>query len=147
MQDSPNKDRFYMNKTDWKPFDNGILVSIREVRHFNTTTMKRSKKPTEKTEQKKNKRSSPTRQRENHDEFQRTIPGRRSPVIEKGKERIVNEDEQLKVVNYREDNAQSPAGSMPDHENPPSSPRENENERLEAGNDNNEVHPRSPKVN
>jgi hypothetical protein len=109
--------------------------------------MNRSKKPSEKTERKRSKPTSKTRQRENHDEFQRIIPARRTPVAEKERERIVNEDEQLKDVNYREDNAPSRAENVSDKENAPSAPQENENERIEAGNDNNEVHPRPPKVN
>jgi hypothetical protein len=106
--------------------------------------MNRPKNPTEKRERKRNKPSSTTR--EHHEEFQRTSPGRRTPGVEKGRERIVNEDEQLKDVNYREDNAQSPAQNLSD-QNPPAAPQENENERTEAPNDNNEVHPRPPKVN
>ena len=108
--------------------------------------MNRSKKPTEKPSRKKNKPSSNTRQRESHEEFQRSIPGKRTPVIEKERERIVNEDEQSKAVNYREDNAQSVIPKSPDEENLPA-PRENDNERIEAGDDHSEVHPRPPKVN
>ncbi len=107
--------------------------------------MNRPKNPTEKKERKRKNPSSTTR--ENHEEFQRNNPGRRAPTVEKGRERIVNEDEQLKAVNYREDNAQSPAQNLADQEILPSSPQENENERLEAANDNSEVHPRPPKVN
>ena len=106
--------------------------------------MNRPKNPTEK--KRKRNKPSPTK-RENHEEFQRTIPGRRTPAVEKGRERIVNEDEQLKAVNYREDNAQSPAQNLADQENLPASPEQNESERTEAPNDNNEVHPRPPKVN
>lgn len=109
--------------------------------------MNRSKKPSEKAERKRSKPSSKTRRRENHDEFQRTAPGRRTPGAEKERERIVNEDEQLKDVNNREDNVQSRTKNLSDQENPPAAPQENENERIEAGNDNNEVHPRPPKVN
>ena len=61
----------------------------------------------------------------------------------------IGEDEQQKVVNVTEDNAQtrenSPAqgqAAETDHASRP-----HENERLEAADDNNEVHPREPKVN
>ena len=79
-------------------------------------------------------------------ESDRALPGRPSPATEKQRERIVNEDEQLKVVNNREDNAQS-RGTQPYEENVRTASPENESERLEAGYDNSEVNPRPPKVN
>ena len=98
------------------------------------------------TEKSAKKREKPaTKGRTREAERDRTLPGRRSPGNEKERERLVNEDEQLKVVNNREDNAQS-VSAQPD-ESPHPASQENENERLEAGYDNSEVNPRQPKVN
>jgi hypothetical protein len=69
-----------------------------------------------------------------------------SSATEKQRERIVNEDEQLKVVNNREDNAQS-RGAQTQEENEPAVSPENESDTLEAGYDNSEVNPRPQKVN
>ena len=69
--------------------------------------MNRPKNPTRTEEKKRTKPSLRTRRREEREEFERTIPGRRTPETEKQHDRVVNEDEQLKVVNQREDNAQS----------------------------------------
>jgi hypothetical protein len=107
--------------------------------------MNRPKNPTETTQRKRTKPTPGTRHREEHVEFERSIPGRKTPESEKQHDRVVNEDEQLKVVNQREDNAQSRDTTS---ENATSrADGSNENERLEAADDNNEVHPRSPKVN
>lgn len=111
--------------------------------------MNRQKNPTETTGRKRKGPSSKTRKSDHKEESDRTIPGKRTPSVEKQHDRVVNEDEQLKTVNNSEDNAQTP----PRVENPTSDrdtsdrPKENENERLEAANDNNEVNPRPPKVN
>lgn len=102
------------------------------------------RKPTKQTAGKRDQPSTKSRREEaNHE---RTLPGRRSPDNEKQRERIVNEDEQLKVVNNREDNAQS-SSPAPDAETHSAATPENGNERIEAGYDNSEVHPRPPKVN
>ena len=109
-----------------------------------TTTMNRPKNPTGIKERKRTKTSLRTRRREEQEEFERTIPGSSAPETEKQHDRAVNEDEQLKVVNQREDNAQSRKAPSENEENADGS---KENERLEAADDNNEVNPRSPKVN
>ena len=67
------------------------------------------------------------------------------PETEKQHDRVVNEDEQLKVVNQREDNAQSRKATFRKRRKRAGGSKENE--RLEAADDNNEVNPRSPKVN
>ena len=97
--------------------------------------------PTERSARKRDQPSPKTRSRDAED---RTLPGRRSPGNEKQRDRVVNEEEQLKVVNNREDNAQSVNTSPPEEDRTGS---QNENERLEAGYDNSEVNPRPPKVN
>ncbi len=104
--------------------------------------MNEPRNPTERSAKKREQPSSNGRKREA--EQDRTLPGRRSPGNEKERERVVNEDEQLKVVNNREDNAQ--ATNTRPKETPPPVSQENENERLEAGDDNSEVNPRQPKV-
>lgn len=104
--------------------------------------MKGPRTPTERSARKPDQPSTKTR---THDAEDRTMPGRRSPGNEKERERVVNEDEQLKVVNNREDNAQS-VDTTPAEDSRPAS-HENESERLEAGYDNSEVNPRPPKVN
>lgn len=104
--------------------------------------MKGPRNPTERSARKRDQPSTKTRTRDTED---RTLPGRRSPGNEKERERVVNEDEQLKVVNNREDNAQSADISRAADNRPVS--HENESERLEAGDDNSEVNPRPPKVN
>lgn len=87
----------------------------------------------------------------NRNEDDRTIPGRRNPEYEKIHSRAVNEDEQLKVVNTREDNAQSPPDNSKEENKPTNSsvPEgiQDENERVEAGDDQSDVNDRSPKVN
>lgn len=100
--------------------------------------------PTERSARKRANPSPKTRTRDT--DHERTLPGRQSPANEKQRERIVNEDEQLKVVNNREDNAQSPSSPV-DSNNQDTPSRESNNERLEAGYDNSEVDPRPPKVN
>ena len=105
--------------------------------------MKGPRNPTDRTARTGDRPSPKTSTR--RDAEDRTLPGRRSPGNEKQRERVVNEDEQLKVVNNREDNAQSVNTSPPEENR--SSSQENENERLEAGYDNSEVNPRPPKVN
>jgi len=108
--------------------------------------MNRQKNPTEKTGRTRKGPSSKTKKRDT-DESERTIPGKRTPTVEKQRERMVNEDEQLKTVNNIEDNAQTPAKAETSENDKDTSDRPQENERLEAGNDNNEVNPRPPKVN
>ncbi|HEX6222794.1 MAG TPA: hypothetical protein VFZ52_00190 [Chryseolinea sp.] len=107
--------------------------------------MSRPKNPTGASIRQTAKPSPKTRPRKEDEEFQRTIPGRRNPQAEKQHDRVVNEDEQLKVVNQREDNAQSRKVNSEKEEG--RADGSNENERLEAADDNNEVNPRSPKVN
>ena len=65
--------------------------------------------------------------------------------LKKKHDRVVNEDEQLKVVNQSEDNAQSRNVTSENEEGPADGSKENE--RLEAPDDNNEVNPRAPKAN
>lgn len=108
--------------------------------------MSRPKTPIERTEYKRRQPSSTGRRREEKEEYERTIPGRRTPEPEKKTERIVNEDEQLKAVNNREDNAQS-RHDTPRNEDELKSSNEDGNERLEASDDNAEVNPRLRKVN
>lgn len=100
--------------------------------------------PTERSQGKKDKPSPKSRTRTT--ERDKTLQGRHSSATEKQRERIVNEDEQLKVVNNREDNAQS-RGAQPQEENELTVSPENESETLEAGYDNSEVNPRPQKVN
>ena len=107
--------------------------------------MNRPKNPTGTKERKRTKTSLRTRHLEEREEFERTIPGRKTPEIEKKHDRVVNEDEQLKVVNQSEDNAQSRKVTSDNKEGPADGSKENE--RLEAADDHNEVNPRSPKVN
>ena len=107
--------------------------------------MNRPKNPTEKPARKKREPSSKNRKGE--PEFERSIPGRRNPSVEKQSERIVNEDEQLKAVNKREDNSQTASASHAEVDRPPAVTQENEIERTEAPYDNSEVNPRPPKVN
>ena len=107
--------------------------------------MSRPKNPTGTSERKRKRPTLRTRHREEREEFERTIPGRRTPEIEKKHDRVVNEDEQLKVVNQSEDNAQSRNATSENEEGPADGSKENE--RLEAPDDNNEVNPRAPKVN
>jgi hypothetical protein len=107
--------------------------------------MSRPKNPTGTAERKRKRPMPKARHREENEEFERTIPGRRPPEIEKKHDRVVNEEEQLKVVNQSEDNAQSRKVTLENEESPANGSKENE--RLEAADDNNEVHPRSPKVN
>jgi len=106
--------------------------------------MNRPKNPTGSVDRNRTRPSPKSRQRKENEELEKSIPVRKNPESEK-RDRVVNEDEQLKVVNQREDNAQS---RKPVSENEGALPDEsNENERLEAADDNNEINPRSPKVN
>lgn len=105
--------------------------------------MSRPKTPVERTENKNKQPSGPSRKR-GMEGYERTIPGRRTPEPERKRDRIVNEDEQLKAVNIREDNAQSQPTDLENEPDVQSSP---ENERLEAPDDNSEVNPRLRKVN
>jgi hypothetical protein len=105
--------------------------------------MSRPKTPVERTENKNKQPSVPNRKRRTED-HERTIPGRRTPEPERKRDRIVNEDEQLKAVNNREDNAQSQPAGLEHEPEVQSSP---ENIRLEAPDDNSEVNPRLRKVN
>jgi hypothetical protein len=111
---------------------------------FKATTMNGPRNPTERSQGKKDQPSPKSRARTA--ESDRTLPSRHSTATEKQRERIVNEDEQMKVVNNREDNAQS-RGTQPQEENEPAASPENESDRLEAGYDNSEVNPRPQKVN
>ena len=88
--------------------------------------MNRPKNPTGAKERKRTKPSSKTRRREEREEFERTIPGREAPEIEKKHDRVVNEDEQLKVVNQNEDNAQSRKVPSENEEGPADGSKENE---------------------
>jgi hypothetical protein len=98
-------------------------------------------------------RSKPSREQQgpNRNEHDRSIPDRKNPEYEKIHSRAVNEDEQLKVVNQREDNAQSsPENSKAENDRTNSSIAEgiqDENERMEAGDDQSDSDSRSPKVN
>ena len=103
--------------------------------------MSRPKNPSEK----KGPRTSRS-ERANREEYERTIPGRRTPEYEKQHARVLNEDEQNKVVNQREDNAQAHEETYNPDENAYDRPSENQNDRLEAGDDNSEVNPRPRKV-
>jgi cell division protein FtsN len=119
-------------------------------RNKSFSTMKRPKNPTGTTERKRGRPSPRTRHRKEDKDFERTIPARRTPESEKQHDRVVNEDEQLKVVNQREDNAQ--ASTQASNETNPANEKSradgsNENEHPEAADDNNEVHPRPPKAN
>ena len=107
--------------------------------------MKRPKNPNGTAERKRTRPSSRTRHHEEHEEFERSIPASRTNETGKKHDRVVNEDEQLKVVNQSEDNAQSRKVSSENEER--RADLSKENERLEAADDNNEVNPRSPKVN
>jgi hypothetical protein len=107
--------------------------------------MSRPKRPIER-ERTRKEPSPKTRSSEHHEEHERTVPGRRNPEYVKQEERVVNEDEQQKATNYREDNAQT-ASDRTQEENHMQQPRENENERIEAGDDYSEVDPRPRKVN
>jgi hypothetical protein len=102
--------------------------------------------PRNPTERSRGRNDQPPKSRKRTAANERTLPGRHSPATEKQREKIVNEDEQLKVVNNREDNAQS-RGTQPQEEHERTASSENESERLEAAYDNSEVNPRPPKVN
>ncbi len=104
--------------------------------------MSRPKTPVERTEN-KNRPSGPNGKGKT-DGYERIIPERRAPEPERKRERLVNEDEQLKAVNVREDNAQSQTAEM-EHE--PEAKPSGETIRLEAPDDNSEVNPRLRKVN
>ena len=103
--------------------------------------MSRPKTPVEKTEN-KNRPSGPNG-KNNTEAYERTISERRAPEPERKRHRLVNEDEQLKAVNVREDNAQSQ--SPAEHE--PEAKSSEETIRLEAPDDSGEVNPRLRKVN
>lgn len=108
--------------------------------------MSRPKNPTGNKEPNRNKPSVHGRRQENED-FEGTVPSRRSPEYEKQEARVLNEDEQNKVVNRREDNAQTSTEASSHDADSFDRPNENQNDRLEAGDDNNEVNPRPRKVN
>ena len=118
-----------------------LVKGYNDLKH---NIMNRPKNPTGTVDRNRTKPAPKSRPRKENEELKRSTPVRRNPESEK-RDRVVNEDEQLKVVNQREDNAQSRKpvseneGALPDGSN--------ENERLEAADDNNEVNPRSPKVN
>jgi hypothetical protein len=107
--------------------------------------MSRPQNPTGTSEKKRNRPGPKTRHRDEPEESERTIPGRKAPEIEKKHDRVINEDEQLKVVNQSEDNAQSRNVTSENEKGPADGSKENEN--LEAPDDNNEVNPRAPKAN
>ena len=109
--------------------------------------MNRPKNPSENIKRERSQPSAKTREHERGDEFERSIPGKRTPEYVKQHDRTVNEDEQQKVVNVREDNAQSTPEPQRNETNESSGTAENQNDRLEAGDDNNEVNPRPRKVN
>ena len=106
--------------------------------------MNRPKNPIGTVERNRTKPAPKSRPRTEKEELERSTPVRRNPESEK-RDRVVNEDEQLKVVNQSEDNAQS---RKPTSENEESrADGSKENERIEGADDNSEVNPRSPKVN
>ena len=120
---------------------------VRCVLNFkNAKTMSRPKNPTGKKKGSQDQLSSHGRRHEN-EEFERTIPGRRTPEYEKQQSRVLNEDEQNKIVNRREDNAQTHGEPASNDVDSYDLPNENQNDRLEAGDDNSEVNPRPRKVN
>ena len=98
-------------------------------------------------------RTKPSRDEQgpNRNEYDRTVPGRKNPAYEKTNARAVNEDEQRKVVNHQEDNAQSVTPSFMGEEGATNAaiPEgiQDEKERLEAGEDQSELNNRSPKAN
>ncbi len=110
--------------------------------------MRRPKTPAERerSQPHRNQRPSQKEPSENQEDLNRKIPGRRNPEYVKRHERVVNEDEQLKDVNYKEDNAQS-SSEATNYDRNTDAPQENENERMEAGDDYSEVNPRPRKVN
>lgn len=107
--------------------------------------MSRPKRPIER-ERTKKEPSSKARSPERPEEDERTVPGRRTPEYVKQEERVVNEDEQLKATNYREDNAQT-TSERSQEDSHMNQPLESQNERIEAGDDYSEVDPRPRKVN
>jgi hypothetical protein len=115
--------------------------------------MSRPKETTKKETTKKSPRSPSREQRgPNKNEHDRSTPGRRNPEYEKLHSRAVNEDEQLKIVNNREDNAQSSSNNNRKTETDATNSSipegvQDENDRVEAGDDQSEVNNRSPKVN
>lgn len=97
--------------------------------------------------------SAPNKQ--NPEDLDRPGPGRRTSEYDRQSSRGLNTDQQRKVVNERDPNAQS-QDSNPRNDNTTDStesssrsevPSDNSNERIEAPDDQNEVNPRSPKVN
>jgi hypothetical protein len=98
-------------------------------------------------------RTKPSRDEQgpNRNEYDRIIPVRRNPGNDKTNSRAVNEDEQHKVVNRQEDNAQSVTPSLSSEEGATNAaiPEgiQDEKERLEAGEDQSELNNRSPKGN
>jgi hypothetical protein len=98
-------------------------------------------------------RTKPSRDEQgpNRNENDRSVPGRRNPAYEKIQARAVNEDEQRKVVNQWEDNAQSVSPSSRNEEGATNAaiPEgiQDEKERLEAGEDQSELNNRLPKAN
>jgi hypothetical protein len=108
--------------------------------------MSRPKNPTGNKVRSRNQPSSRA-ERHGNEDFDGTVPGRRSPEYEKQHARVLNEDEQNKVVNRREDNAQTSTEASSHDVDSFDRPNENQNDRLEAGDDNNEVNPRPRKVN
>lgn len=109
--------------------------------------MNRTKNPSEKIRRERIHASGQPAEREREPEVQRSIPGKRNPEYVKQHDRAVNEDEQEKVVNVREDNAQSDPEPQTNEVDDSTGTSENQNDRLEAGDDNSEVNPRPRKVN
>lgn len=101
--------------------------------------MRRPNNPDEKL---RPERKQPTNESRRDTQNEREIPGRRTGDPERKREKIVNEDEQLKDVNQREVNAQS----TDEQENSQREFPTADDVRLEAPDDNAEVDPRPRKV-
>src|SRR5690606_16416032 len=98
------------------------------------------RRPNNPEERLRPERNQPANESRRDTEQDREIPGRRTGEPERKREKIVNEDEQLKDVNQREVNAQS-AEENSQRELPTA-----DDVRLEAPDDNAEVDPRPGKV-
>lgn len=109
------------------------------IRNNNPTIMRRPNNPEERS---RPERKKPANESRRDFETERTIPGRRNGEPERKREKIVNEDEQLKDVNQREANAQSVDAQDNSQRDWPTA----DDVRLEAPDDNAEVDPRPRKV-
>lgn len=109
--------------------------------------MNRPKDPSQKVQRERSQPSFQVRKARHPDDFERTIPGKRTPHFDKQYDRVVNTDEQQKIVNEKDDNVQTSQDPPVNNVEKKNWLSENENERLEAGNDNNEVNARPKDVN